>query len=168
MKRFLLVLTLCCVNLSNAQTKQSKVIVIDHSLIAVFNISDAWMFTKCKPATLTTRDYLDIERLVTQCLDEYNSEQRKKIKEYRLKYPADDIDESQHIIDWKLYKKQYCPAINEKGEKEIWINCFCDFGYHDGWKESIVTVSDGGKCYFNLKVNLSQKTYYHLSVNGFS
>jgi hypothetical protein len=47
--------------------------------------------------------------------------------------------------------------LNSKGEKEVWINCFCRDGERD-WRKNLVFVKDGGNCYFNLKVNLSRGT----------
>jgi hypothetical protein len=47
----------------------------------------------------------------------------------------------------------------------VWINCFCNYEELD-WKKSMVFVKYGGKCYFNLRVNLSRGTYYDLMVNG--
>lgn len=56
-------------------------------------------------------------------------------------------------------------ALNKKGEKEVWINCFCVDVRRD-WKKQIVEVYDGGNCFFNLKINLNKSQYYELSVNG--
>jgi hypothetical protein len=72
-------------------------------------------------------------------------------------------------IDFKKYdyKRQYVSIINSIGEKEVWINCFCDSFYKD-WKKQILHVDDGGNCFFNLKVNLSTKKCYDIFVNGYA
>jgi len=31
----------------------------------------------------------------------------------------------------------------------------------------LITVNDGGKCFFNLKINLSEKKYKDFYVNGY-
>ena len=58
--------------------------------------------------------------------------------------------------------------INQEGEKEIWINFFCNEWESDGWKNDLMIVLDGGNCYFNLKVNLTNKTYSELIINGYA
>ncbi|MCW3084603.1 MAG: hypothetical protein JWP12_1969 [Bacteroidetes bacterium] len=62
------------------------------------------------------------------------------------------------------YKRQYFPSYNDKNEKVIWVNYFCDDP--DNWKKSMVMVDDGGNCYFQFKINLSKKKIYDFMVNG--
>ncbi|AWA31133.1 hypothetical protein HYN48_14105 [Flavobacterium magnum] len=69
-------------------------------------------------------------------------------------------------IDLKNYNRQYFPYINAKGEKQVEINCFCQFFDNDNWKSKRVDVSDGGESYFNLNVNLDDNSFSDLSVNG--
>jgi hypothetical protein len=59
-------------------------------------------------------------------------------------------------------------VINQEGEKEIWINFFCNEWESVGWKTDLMIVLDGGNCYFNLKVNLTNKTYSELIINGYA
>jgi len=63
------------------------------------------------------------------------------------------------------YKRQLVAVINGKGEKEVWVNCFCnrDWGRY---REEVLVADDGGACYFNIKINLTTKTSYDLMVNG--
>lgn len=56
-------------------------------------------------------------------------------------------------------------TINSKGEKVVWIDCFCR-QWDKGSRTSPVIVTDGGNFYFNLKVNLTTEQYYELMVNG--
>ena len=69
------------------------------------------------------------------------------------------------ILILNRYKRQYMPIINKYGEKEVWVNCFCE---HWNWdlKTRPVEVRDGGNCFFNLKINLSKNIYYNLMING--
>jgi hypothetical protein len=55
--------------------------------------------------------------------------------------------------------------MNTKGDKEVWVNCFCRNAVGN-WKEELILVQDGGNCYFQLKVNLNTKKYYEFTVNG--
>lgn len=74
-------------------------------------------------------------------------------------------DNKKHLRPAKEYKRQYVPKINSSGQKEIFVNCFCtDFGLD--WRKKIITVQDGGNCFFNFRINLKTKMYYNLSING--
>ena len=70
-------------------------------------------------------------------------------------------------LEGQDYKKQLVARTNRKGEKEVWINCFCHVQINS-WKTEIQGVEDGGPCYFSLKVNLTSKMFYDLSVNGYA
>ena len=63
------------------------------------------------------------------------------------------------------YYKQVVAVVNSRGEKIIWINCFCanDFPY---WKTTLVSVLDGGSCFFSLNINLNTGEDYNFAVNG--
>jgi hypothetical protein len=65
----------------------------------------------------------------------------------------------------KSYKKQLVAVTNKDGDKEVWVNCFCDT-LNKNWRKEILLVQDGGRCYFNFKINLTQNKCYHLIVNG--
>lgn len=65
------------------------------------------------------------------------------------------------------YGRQYIPAINQEGEKIIWINLFCDC-FESIPTDSLILVMDGGKCYFRITVNLNTLTYTNLVFNGFA
>jgi len=75
------------------------------------------------------------------------------------------INVKDFVIDLKKYKRQYIAVINSKGEKEVWVNCFCDT-WKKNWRKELIFVLDGGNCYFNLKINLTKGEYYDLMVNG--
>lgn len=65
------------------------------------------------------------------------------------------------------YLKQCVVSYNEKGEKIIWVNCLKKkIGHENNWKNGILQILDGGDNYFNLKINMSTKTYSEMYVNG--
>lgn len=78
------------------------------------------------------------------------------------------------LLDMKPadYKMQFVCAVNSKGEKMLWVNAFCKSPNNDiytNWKENLVEVDDGGKCYWNLRLNLDKRgEHYVLRVNGHS
>jgi hypothetical protein len=110
--------------------------------------------SSAKPAVLTKAEIEKIDEFVTAAVSKWNSE-RTPESPYR------------NQIDLLKYGRQYVPYINSKGQKEVWVNCFCDHWQHDeAWKKNIVWVMDGGSCYFSLKINFAENRYYHFSVNS--
>src|SRR5260370_4573202 len=64
------------------------------------------------------------------------------------------------------YDRQFIGAINENGDKIIWVNCFCKEreNFFIGWKDKIVFIDDAGTCFFNVKINITKNIYYDLTV----
>jgi len=140
-------------------------VVSPEYVILKYNSTKHWFFKDSKAAELNLSEVKEIEMLLSKCINAYNSEQLKIFEKDTKEKIGYKISKSQYIIDLKRYDRQFVPVINKKGEKEIWVNCFC--GTHsDDWKTNIVGVDDGGNCYFNLKINLTKKTYYDFGVNG--
>ncbi|MES2849284.1 MAG: hypothetical protein V4685_09515 [Bacteroidota bacterium] len=108
-----------------------------------------------KSAELTEDDFNNIDSLLVECVDDYNNSLDKEHKGWA-------IDLNSHN-----YKKQVVAIMNKNGEKEIWVNCFCKTP-DNSWKTNIRFVSDGGNCYFNLKINLGKKKFYAFSCKWYS
>ena len=98
------------------------------------------------------------EKLLVDCIDEYNNKQPIKTSTDGRKYEP-------VLINLTSYKRQYVAVKNNKGEKEVWINCFKN-SFDRDWKKEIISARGGGNGFFNLKVNLSKKKYYDFSVNS--
>ncbi|PKL72114.1 hypothetical protein CVV26_02910 [Candidatus Kuenenbacteria bacterium HGW-Kuenenbacteria-1] len=62
------------------------------------------------------------------------------------------------------YKVQFFGYLNEKEEKIIWANFFCSD--YKNWKKDLVSVEDGGNCYFNIKINLNTQKVFDFNING--
>ena len=139
---------------------------IDTSKIAIISYKPTYRcFKDAKPTKLTNKDLKAIETILSSCITAYNIEQQKLYKEQTKKYPEHQFQLNDFVINYKNYKRQYIPVINNKGEKEVWINCFCN-DWDIEWKENMLSVYDVGNCYFNVKINLTNKTYYDLMING--
>jgi hypothetical protein len=140
---------------------------IDTSKIAIlpYNTVQNWVFKNAIATDLTTDDLAAIETIFTNCIDEYNVEKEKEYLKMKGKYPKSKLSKDYYVIDTKRHKRQYIAVINEKGEKEVWVNCFCN-SWDRNWKKEIIGVKDGGNCFFSLKINLTLKKYYDLMVNG--
>lgn len=125
-----------------------------------FNKTNTWLFKDAKPATLSADEIREVENILHEAIEDYNREP------YLLRaHPEYNLDKSRFVIDPSSYKRQFVPVLNAKGEKEVWVNCFCEDNFDD-WRKEVVQVEDGGKCFFNVKINLSKKTWYDLRVNG--
>ena len=105
-----------------------------------------------KPTTLTQNDISRVDSLLIACVTEYNNSLDKDHKEWSI-----DLKNN--------YLKQLIVVTNKKGEKEVWVNCFCNT-WNKNWQKEILLVHDGGNCYFNFKINLVTKNFYDLVVNG--
>lgn len=138
---------------NRSQQKQDSIIKVDTTKIAIlqFDTTQYLDFKDCKPTELTADDIQKIETLLSDCITNNNSDRNR----------LTDIE------DLKRYKRQYVAVINSTGEKEVWVNCFCDASNKD-WKNEIIEVLDGGNCYFNLKINLTKGQCYDLMINGFA
>jgi hypothetical protein len=137
---------------------------LDYAVL-IFDIKNTWLFKNAKPTNLTPQDIHDIDELLNKCIAAYNPKQQMAFDSISKKHPDYKLKIQNFVINLSRFKRQYFPVINEKGEKEVWINCFCRADNED-WRNRLISVRDGGNCYFNLKINLTLKTYYDLMVNG--
>ena len=119
-----------------------------------------------KSVELTHSELIEIEEILKTAIIENNKEQKIGLIEHNKKYPEYQQSETGFELKLDGYKRQYLPMINEKGQKEVWINFFCGNFGADNWETEIVQVEDGGNCYFNIKINLETKEYYELGING--
>lgn len=149
------------------QNESKKEIESDTSMVAVlpFDTTQYWIFKKSKQTNLTMNDLIIIENVLTDCIAEYNLKQKQQFNELKSNNIDSNLDIKYFVIDLERYKRQYMAVINDKGEKEVWVNCFCD-SWGKNWRKERIIVKDGGNCYFNLKINIDTKKYYDFMVNG--
>ena len=99
-----------------------------------------------KPADLSKDEITVIERLIAGEIVKYNK------KGYRaVKQP-------------EKYFKQIVPVINSKGEKEVWVDCYC--GVMPDWKKYREHINDGGSCFLHFKINLTTGKILKFYTNG--
>lgn len=144
---------------------------VDSTVFTVleFNPGWYWVFKNAKPATLNSEDLAEIEKILQRSIADNNQEERKRLQQQNLENPENQRTETGYEIDdLSRYRRQYVPVINEKGEKVVWVNLFCNYRSKEDWRTDIVMTSDGGNCFFELKVNLTTKTYSDFYVNGYA
>jgi hypothetical protein len=115
---------------------------------------------------LTKMDLETINQQLKIAVRDYNIQREEYLKKLKIEDPTTTLRLDDLVIDLKNYKRQYVAYLNSKKQKEVWVNCFCSNRDSPEWKFKRVQVEDGGKCYFNLKIMLEQKTYSEFSVNG--
>lgn len=123
-----------------------------------------WMFENVEPAELSESELIDIEKILRIAIKENNDSRKIALKNN----PNKELFESRYLLKIDGFKRQYVPIINNEGQKEVWINLFCDEHGMEYWKNELFEVEDGGNCYYNLKINLETKKYYDLSINGYA
>ncbi len=100
--------------------------------IAVLKTNTYHGFESFKPAKLNKGELERIEYFLLGRMEYYN-----KYKAFKK-------------ISLENYNRQYVAAINAKGEKVVFINCFCEHRATN-WKKVLNEVTDGGNCFFTFK-----------------
>jgi predicted secreted protein len=131
---------------------------------------DSFLFDKgFEATTLTVQDIKHIEKITKVIVAEHNkivkatNKQRVKKNKQKANDAVLAINTIQHP---EKYYKQLIAVINAKGEKEVWVNCFCTDSEKKYWRKGVVMILDGGPCFFNLRINLTTNTVIKFSVNG--
>ena len=154
MYRIFLLFFLALAFIGNQHTFAQSGQKIDKTKYAVlkWDKSYYYIFKTGKATTLTNVEINQIKVLLQKAVDKHN---------VTIKWALNQT------LPLSSYKIQIVPIINNKGQKEVWLNCFCD-DEGDLWRKEIIEVDDGGNCFFNVKINLTLKTFYDLAVNGYA
>lgn len=121
-----------------------------------------WLFKNVRAAELSNSEFLEIENFLKVAIHESNEAQKAELKTYNKNNSQNQRTTTGYELQLEGYKRQYVPVFNENGQKEVFINFFCD-EFND-WETELVQVEDGGNCYYNFKVNLVTKEYL-LEIN---
>lgn len=155
---------------NKTQNTTTNKVQVDSTAIAVIELDSSTnntfkIFKSVTPTILTAHDLMKIETILADFTKDYNFGQEKQYNEEKAQHPDSKTDINRYTINIRRYKRQYFATTNEKGEKEVWVNCFCN-AWDKNWKKEPIIVHDGGNCYFNLKINFATGKYYDLIVNG--
>ena len=133
----------------------------DSSKIAIIPFRNQALFGEMDSintyATLTQNDLIELEKLFRESVAEHDS-------------AINTNKEKGEYIDLKKwdYKRQYVGYINKRGQKIVYVNCFCDTTGLNYWRKDLVEFNDGGDCFFHLKINLITKKWFDFIVNGYA
>ena len=101
------------------------------------------IFENTKPSGLSFDEIMELEEFIKPKIQETNTEYQ--------------------------YDRQYYAALSESGEKLVYVFLFCDESiadFYDLTKER-TNISDGGDCFFKLKIDFSNKQIIGYSVHGY-
>lgn len=147
---------LCCQLTVVAQTKNGEYVKVEGATGFVFTAQQPvgkYVFEKAKGRfTPATAEVIEAEKLILQ-------ELRKESVEN--KYLKGIYDR------WSGYGRQYVGFINSAGEKVIWVNYFpAQSSIADRIATAVIDVEDGGRSYWNIKVNMPRKKVFELMINS--
>ena len=133
-----------------AETKTSALKYDENIIKLTFLDKEKMVFFKnVDPPIITNKDLNRIEKILRECIGTYNSDKAES-----------------DIISINDYKRYYY-GLDNKNERIVQIYCHC-FVEESDWndEETAPFVLDGGKCYFNLKINLETQECFDFFVNG--
>jgi hypothetical protein len=155
-----IVACLVIVLVSCAGSKKNEVVcgegksdTIPYVVFADFQSIDVYL-KDAKPANLNTTEVHTALDLLKKAVDSHNNSENVKA------VGADHLT----LIDLKSYKVQLLPGTIQ-GDKWVYANCFCESMGTD-WTKSLLMVRDGGKCYFQVRLNLTKGEYTDFMING--
>ncbi len=135
--------------------------------ILKFDSNWDWIFNNAEPTIIDDYELNTVNEIVNLAIEENNAYQKERLKKHTSEYPEDDWTETGFELNLDNgYNRQYVPALNEYGEKVVWVNFLCS-DFKENWKNELIVTYDGGNCYFNIKVNLTKKNYSELKINGY-
>lgn len=165
LKKLLLILPTLLISLVLSSCKSSEPSLLATTEYTIIEYDQELRFPfkeKMEPVNLSIKEIIEIENVIKEKVLKIVALNTKQIDSYK--------SDSRNKTGFKssyLFRRQYISGVNKNGEKVVWINFFCgDRHANSNWKNSMVIVSDGGSCYFNLKVNLNTKEIYDIGING--
>ena len=87
------------------------------------------------------------------------------ITERAMLYNRTHPQKYERIVKPEKYFKQLVAAINAKGEKKVIAFCYCVV-LKGIWTKRVGITSDGGRCYFVVKIDLTTRIVEQFSVAG--
>jgi hypothetical protein len=100
---------------------------------------------------LKTKDLTICEYLYRTAIKDYNM--KIENREYKIYEPSE-------------YMRQYVAFTDKNGDLMVWINSYCATKKDLSDYLFLVNVSDGGPCFFKLKLNLTKMRLEWIMVNG--
>ncbi len=144
-----------CTEKKKAEVKIKK--PYDESYIAVFDyyIHNA-DYTESTKVSLNAKEIVEVDLIFKEAIKDYNNHPERHIV----------IAHKPEGLNLKEYKRQYFPGFNEKGEKEVSVECVHNHvAKGNSWKEGRMVALGGGEYFFRVLINLSNRKFYNFTTN---
>ena len=148
----------------HSASHRAKVDSVKYVVLSISKLRSKDFFKGRQDAALVRNDFFIINKLVHDAVESYNVKQKTVYDSRYKKLLGKNIYKEQFFINLPKYRRQYFCSLNNKGEKIVWVNCFCET--KDYWKISEVFVFDGGNCYFHMLINISTGQVSEFGTNG--
>ena len=146
-----------CIDGSGANNT-SKISRVDTAIYTVLPydstamLAMSWYYKDARPATLTPAEVDSLEHIVDSA--------------YRS-FTKDSTVYLHNLMPLGAYRRQYVAVLTTNGEKEVWVNFLCA-DLNGDWRHFALSVDDGGKCFFELFINVTRQRAYKLIPGGYA
>ncbi len=128
-------------------------------------------FNPFKRKTTSTKMIDESVTTVEQILQAYHH--RCEHKDDALRDSLQQLGENQPssvfaAVDLERAYRQYACGIDKRGDVLVYLNGFCQIDHMPHWRSEWIFFHDGGPCYFQAVVNVTQRRIEMLRVNGFA
>jgi hypothetical protein len=128
---------------------------------------DSGIFPESSENTeLTEQELRTCDKLLRVFIAEYNIAATEKYNAWKKENPGKEIDKNYFVINLDGYSRQYMAVVSPEDERIVYVNCLCRSSWYPDLDTRLIYVYDGGKCYFQLKIDLSQRKIFSFSING--
>lgn len=159
MRASLTIVALLICNLGFSQ--KGTVILVDSAALSAVMVT--YQLLNISASDLSNSELGELKKQIKKFIKQHNVQLSEKNSQYGGKANTRRYG----IKKLKNYKIQVVPFLNEHGEKEVWINGFCDDS-GDDWREDVIWVLDGGNCFFTMRINLTNESLISAGINGYS
>jgi hypothetical protein len=172
MKAILTIFLAISVLFSACSPAEVEIKVPEKYTVIELDSSNQDLYENTTPTNLKFYEIQLVDSIIKYAIADHNQKAKDDYQKLLTYYPGMEDNEEGYILDFNDYYRQYIPYINERGEKVVHVNCFCDVTNMNGelsgryWRTDLIQVNDGGNCFFSLYVNLTLETFAHLMVNG--
>lgn len=115
-------------------------------------------------SNITKSELKIINKHVLNSVNDYNKKLKIKLDQWNEQDKTTKWNYEKEKINLRYYFRQYIISKNENGDKIVKILCFCSS--MGDWKNEIMQVYDGGNCYINAIINLTQNKTEYFRTNG--
>lgn len=119
----------------------------------------AWHLEGCSPIDISCFSKSKIDSIVKLL--------KKAVIKHNNSISADILGGDIYIGEYFI---QIVGGVNDNEEYVFWINCLCNKYINKlqlNWRNKIIRVHDGGKCFFHVIINLTNLSSRNFYVNGY-